>query len=277
MGVLRNSHYSIIINERTVTVLIDNELRKAIEREQELRKVAHNLCKNDVEQIIKNKVTDENRIDAVNDQILNFITDEKFCELHCRLSDYVETFDSELADSYRRVKDMFLDYYYKMDGMHFTKGNIFCPNRTGHECIVCQPVNSKGELCTKLDEQIKELFPEWLFFYEIKLKRMAKVKERLGETYFHSAKTNGFDYNIATLFVKDIGDDNITHINLEALRKAIKCVYIMAKPLPAGTLTTVRIPYKMGIDMTCDEWEDVYQIILEELTEKDIPVEIWQE
>lgn len=257
--------------------MIDEELRKAIEREQELRKVAYNFCKNDVEQIIKNKVTDENRIDAVNDQILNFITDEKFCELHRRLSDYVETFDSELADSYRRVKDMFLDYYYKMDDVYFTKGNIFAPNRKGHECVVCHPVNSKGELCSKLDEQIKELFPDWLFFYEIKLKRMAKVKERLGEIYFHSVKTNGFDYNIATLFVKESGDDNITHINLEALRKAIKCVYIMAKPLPAGTLTTVRIPYKMGIDITCDEWEDVYQIILEELTEKEIPVEIWQE
>lgn len=277
MGVLRNSHYSIIINERTVTVLIDNELRKAIEREQELRKVAYNLCKNDVEQLIKNKVTDENRIDSVIDQILNFITDEKFCELHHRLSDYVETFDSELADSHRRVKNMFLDYYYKMDDAYFTKGNIFCPNRTGHECIVCHPVNCKGELCTNLDEQIKKLFPDWLFFYEIKLKRMAERKDWLGETYFHSAKTNGFDYNLATMFVKEIGDDNMAHINLKAFRKSLKQVCIVATPLPARTLTTVRIPYMMGLEMTCDEWEDVYQIILEELTEKEIPVEIWQE
>lgn len=277
MGVLRNSHYSIIIKERAVTVLIDNELRKAIEREQELRKVAYNLCKNDVEHIIKSKVTDENRIDVVIDQILNFITDEKFCELHRRLSDYVETFDSELADSYRRVKDMFLDYYYKMDGMYFTRGDIFCPNRTGHECIVCHPVNSKGDLCTNLDEQIKKLFPHWPFFFEIKLKKMAKKKEWLGETYFHSVKTNGFDYNIATMFIKEVGDDNIAHINLEALRKSLKQVCIVATPLPARTLTTVRIPYKLGCNLTCDEWEDVYQIILEELTEKEIPVEIWQE
>lgn len=257
--------------------MIDGELRKAIEREQELRKVAYSLCKNDVEQIIKNNVTDESRIDAVIDQILNFITDEKFCELHRSLSDYVETFDSELADSHRRVKEMFLDYYYKMDATHFTKGNIFCPNRTGHECIVCHPVNSKGELCSKLDRQIKELFPDWLFFYEIKCRRKANKKGWLGEVWFKSEKANGYDYNIATLFVKESGDDNISHINLEALRKALNGVYIMAKPLPAGTLTTVRIPYKMGMDITCDEWEDVYQIILEELTEKEIPVEIWQE
>lgn len=45
------------------------------------------------------------------------------------MSDYVETFDGELADSYRRVKDTFLDYYYKMDGVCFTKGNIFAPNK----------------------------------------------------------------------------------------------------------------------------------------------------
>lgn len=160
--------------------------------------------------------------------------------------------------------------------MHYTRGDILCPNRKGHECIVCQPIDCRGILCTEFDEQINKLFPNRSFFFEIKLKEMPKVKDWLGETWFHSVKTNGFDYNIATLFIKEVGDDSITHINLEALRKAIKGVYIMAKPLPARTLTTVRIPYKMGCDITCDEWEDVYQIILEELVEKEIPVEIWQ-
>lgn len=116
---------------------INKELREAIEREQELRKIAYNLCKNDVERLTRDKVTDENKIDAVIDQKYNFITDEKFCELHRRVFDYVETFDSELAASYRRGIDMFLDYTYKMDGVNFTKGNIFAPNRTGHECVVC--------------------------------------------------------------------------------------------------------------------------------------------
>ena len=277
MGVLRNSHYSIIINERTVSVLIDNELRKAIEREQELRKVAYNLCKNDVEQLIKNKITDEKRIDAVIDQILNFITDEKFCELHRRLSDYVETFDSELADVYRSGKEIFLCYSYKMDGVKFLKGDIFNPNRTGHECIVCHPVNCKGELCTNLDEQIKNTFPNWLCLFEIKRKRKANKDGWLGEVWFKSDKTNGHDYNLATMFVKEVGEDNKVRINLEAFRKSLKQVCIVATPLPARTLTTVRIPYMMGLKMTCDEWEDVYQIILEELTEKEIPVEIWQE
>jgi len=193
------------------------------------------------------------------------------------LSDYVETFDGELADSYRRVKDTFLDYYYKMDGVCFTKGNIFAPNKKGHECVVCHPVDSKGTLCTNLDERIKSTFDKWLYFFEIKRKREANKNGWLGEVWFKSEKTNGYDYNIATLFIKEVGNDNMTHINLEALRKAIKGVYIMAKPLPAGTLTTVRIPYKMGLEITCDEWEDIYQIILEELTEKEIPVEIWQE
>lgn len=256
--------------------MIDGELRKAIEQEQGLRKIAYNLCKNDIEQILKNKVTDENRIDAVIDQILNFVTDEKFCELHRSLSDYVETFDSELADSYRRGLDTFLDYYYEMDGMHYTRGNILCPHRKGHECIVCQPIDSKGILCTELDEQIKKLFPNWLFFFEIKLKRMAQVKEWLGETYFRSVKANGYDYNIATMFIKEVGDDNITHINLEALRKSLKQVCVVATPLPARTLTTVRIPYKMGCDITCDEWESVQDVIIDELAGRNIPVEIWQ-
>lgn len=257
-------------------MLINKELREAIEQEQNLRKVAYNLCENDAERIIKNKVTDENQIDNVIDQLLNFVTDEKFCELHRKLSDYVETFDSELAESYRRGLDTFLDYYYEMDGMHYTRCNIFCPNRNGQECIVCQPIDCRGILCTELDEQIKKLFPNWLFFFENKLKRMAKTEEWLGETYFHSVKTNGYDYNIATMFIKEIGDDNIAHINLEALRKSLKQVCVVATPLPARTLTKVRIPYKMGCEMTCDEWESVQEVIIDELAGRNIPVEIWQ-
>lgn len=256
--------------------MIDGELRKAIEQEQNLRKVVLDLCKKDAERIIKDKVTDENQIDNVIDQLLNFVTDERFCELHRKLSDYVETFDSELAESYRRGLDTFLDYYYEMDGMHYTRGNIFCPNRKGHECIVCQPIDSKGVLCTDLDEQIKKLFPNWLFFFEIELKRMEKVKERLGETCFSSVKANGYDYNIATMFIKETGDDNITHINLAALRNSLKKVCVVATPLPARTLTTVRIPYKMGCDITCDEWDNVQEVIIDELAGRNIPVEIWQ-
>ncbi len=257
-------------------MLIDKELREAIEREQSLRKVAYNLCENDAERIIRNKVTDENQIDNVIDQLLNFVTDERFCELHRKLSNYVETFDSELAEIYRRGLDTFLDYYYDMDGMHYTRGNILCPHRKGHECIVCQPIDSKGVLCAELDEQIKKLFPNWLFFFEIKLKRMEKEKESLGATCFSSVKANGYDYNIATMFVKEIGDDNKTHINLEALRKSLKQVCVAATPLPARTLTTVRIPYKMGCDISCDEWESVQEIIIDELAVRNIPVEIWQ-
>ena len=121
------------------------------------------------------------------------------------------------------------------------------------------------------------MFPDWIFFYKVKLKELAEKKDWLGETCFHSVKTNGHDYNLATIFVKEVDEDNKVHINLEAFRKSLKQVCIVATPLPARTLTTVRIPYMMGLKMTCDEWEDVYQIILEELTEKEIPVEIWQE
>lgn len=160
--------------------------------------------------------------------------------------------------------------------MHYTRGDILCPNRKGHECIVCQPIDCRGILCTEFDEQINKLFPNRSFFFEIKLKEMPKVKDWLGETWFHSVKTNGFDYNIATMFVKEIGDDNTEHINLDALRMSLKQVCAVATPLPARTLTTVRIPYKMGCELTCDEWEKVQDIITDELAGRNIPVEIWQ-
>lgn len=134
---------------------------------------------------------------------------------------------------------------YKMDGVKLIKGDIFNPNITGHECIVCHIDNSNGQKNSKLE--------------------------------FHSVKVNGFDYNIAAMFVKETNSGNIEHINLEVFRKALKEVCIVATPLPARTLTTVRIPYMLGLKMTSAEWENVYQIILKELAEKGIPVEIWQD
>ncbi len=134
---------------------------------------------------------------------------------------------------------------YKMDGVKLIKGDIFNPNITGHECIVCHIANSNGQTNLKLE--------------------------------FRSVKVNGFDYNIATMFAKETNIDNTEHINLEAFRKALKEICIVATPLPARTLTTVRIPYMLGMKMSSSEWKEVCQIILKELAEKGIPVEIWND
>ncbi len=132
-----------------------------------------------------------------------------------------------------------------MNGVKLIKGDIFNPNITGHECIVCHTVDIKGETNSKLE--------------------------------FSSVKINGFDYNIATMFVKETDGDNTEHINFEFFRKALKEVCIVATPLPARTLTTVRIPYMFGMEMSSSEWKEVCQIILKELAEKGIPVEIWHD
>ncbi len=134
---------------------------------------------------------------------------------------------------------------YKMDGVKLIKGDIFNPNITGHECIVCHIANSNGQTNSKLE--------------------------------FHSVKVYGFDYNISTMLVKETDGDNAEYVNLEAFRKALKEVCIVATPLPVRTLTTVRIPYMLGLKMTSVEWNEVYQIILKELADKGIPVEIWHD
>lgn len=61
-----------------------------------------------------------------------------------------------------------------------------------------------------------------------------------------------------------------------ALRKALTVVRTVATPLPARTLTTVRIPYKMGSGLAGGSWSIVEQIIKDELVAYDMPAEIWE-
>lgn len=141
----------------------------------------------------------------------------------------------------------------------YYQGDVFSPNRTGHECIVCIPTN-----CMGMNDYV-EISGCYIG------QRMT-----LGSVKYHAIKRNGFDYNIASMFLKHCNQYNPDGINLNDIRKAFQSVYIIARPLPIRTLTTVRIPYKLGYEMGENVWSNTLEIIFEELVNKDIPVEIWQ-
>ena len=63
-------------------------------------------CQRDVEFIILNKITDEQRIDMVFDEIMDFFEDEDFLDLFWKLVNYVETFDTGIGAFYRRQEEV---------------------------------------------------------------------------------------------------------------------------------------------------------------------------
>lgn len=91
---------------------------------------------------------------------------------------------------------------------------------------------------------------------------------RSANVVFSPIKHNGYDFLIAKIDCK--GEHN-------ALREALREIRVVATPLPIRTLTTVRIPYRMGCDPAGNAWSTITQIIQEELLEHNIPVEIWNE
>ena len=63
-------------------------------------------CTQDVEDIITNKETAENRINSTFDKLLDYHTDERMMILFWKLINYVETFDEETGALYRRVEEL---------------------------------------------------------------------------------------------------------------------------------------------------------------------------
>lgn len=85
---------------------MDNALYEAIKRVEKIKSVMYEKCQRDVEFIISNKITDENRIDMVFDEIMDFFEDESFLNLFWKLVNYVETFDRGIGTFYRRQEEV---------------------------------------------------------------------------------------------------------------------------------------------------------------------------
>ena len=64
---------------------MDKALYEAIKRVEKIKSVMYGKCQRDVEFIISNKITDEQRIDMVFDEIMDFFEDEDFLDLFWKL------------------------------------------------------------------------------------------------------------------------------------------------------------------------------------------------
>ena len=112
--------------------------------------------------------------------------------------------------------------------------------------------------------------------YQRNSTQAANRQDLLGKVLFCPIRYNGSEWLVANLFAQDGFGLDKRIADYDALRKALTTVRTVATPLPARTLTTVRIPYKMGSGLAGGSWSIVEQIIKDELVAYDIPIEIWK-
>ena len=105
---MKLNNKSIKISKLSLTrySLMDKALYEAIKRVEKIKSVMYEKCQRDVEFIISNKITDEQRIDMVFDEIMDFFEDEDFLDLFWKLVNYVETFDTGIGAFYRRQEEV---------------------------------------------------------------------------------------------------------------------------------------------------------------------------
>ena len=89
----------------------EKDLEDALKRLNQLRMLHLAQCREDVQRIIDNKITDENYIESTLDRTLNFYDDVEFLELFWKLINYVETFDTSIGASYRRLEETLNEGY----------------------------------------------------------------------------------------------------------------------------------------------------------------------
>ena len=82
-----------------------------IKDEMESTDSAYLKYKKECDDIIENKVTDEERIEALFDKLLDFYDEQRFADLFWKLVNYVETYDSGLGAMYRRVEEVLTQGY----------------------------------------------------------------------------------------------------------------------------------------------------------------------
>lgn len=83
----------------------NKEIENAINELIRIKKILLVQCREDVKNIIDNKVTATNYIESTLDKLLDFNADEDFMELFWQLIGYVETFDDGIGTFYRRLEE----------------------------------------------------------------------------------------------------------------------------------------------------------------------------
>ena len=92
--------------------------------------------------------------------------------------------------------------------MDYHCGDIFSPNRTGHELVICHQANCRGIMGAGLTKQIRTMFPQVYEMYQRNCTQAANRQDLLGKVLFCPNRNNGCERLIAILIAQDrIGRD----------------------------------------------------------------------
>ena len=69
-------------------------------------------------------------------------------------------------------------------GIDYYCGDIFSPNRTGHELIICHQINCQGIMGAGLAKQIHAMFPQVYEMYQRNCTQAANRQDLLGKVLF---------------------------------------------------------------------------------------------
>ena len=73
--------------------------------------VIYDQCCAEYEIIVSQKITDEDRIEAIMDQLWLVIDDKRCCDLYWEIINYVESYDPSGCTTYRRIAKIYFTGY----------------------------------------------------------------------------------------------------------------------------------------------------------------------
>lgn len=140
-------------------------------------------------------------------------------------------------------------------------GNLFDSNAS----YIFHQVNCRGKMGSGVAKQVRERYPVAYMSYRSKCQSSAPA-ELIG----HSQLVNCGNRYIVNLFAQSsYGYDGKQYTDYDAFRS---CLREAANNIPSGTV--IAMPYLIGCGLGGGDWNTVYEIIKEELS--DFNVELWR-
>lgn len=147
--------------------------------------------------------------------------------------------------------------------------HIICDIFESGADAICHQVNCQGVMGSGIAKQVKDKYPLVFDLYKNKCK-LHSAEELLGQSQFVETIMH-YDtpfYGIFNLFAQDkFGYDGKCYTDYEALRKSLEDVN---NHFRKGKGAVVAIPYLMSCHRGGGNWDVVYKIIEETLTNCDV-------
>lgn len=154
-------------------------------------------------------------------------------------------------------------------------GDILSLDSINQNIIICHQVNCKGVMNAGLALQIKEKFPEVYKSYNQICESVENSKDLLGEALIIDTCINCSNIAIANIFGQDGYGKEGVYTDYNALKNAFSNLREMIINCYDKKKVVVRIPKFIGCGHGGGDWAIVFEIIVNELINKNVSVEIW--